>query len=82
MQHGGMAPGVMSAANEVAVEAFLTGGLRFLQIAQLVEETLDAAGKRGLLSEAGDLSAVLAADAAARDLALNLLREQPWKARS
>jgi 1-deoxy-D-xylulose-5-phosphate reductoisomerase len=82
MQHGGMAPGVLSAANEIAVEAFLTGGLRFLQIAQLVEETLDAAGKRGLLSEAGDLSAVLAADAAARDLALNLLREQPWKARS
>ena len=81
MQHGGMAPGVLSAANEIAVEAFLTGKLGFLQIAQLVAETLEAAGKRGLLSGAGDLSAVLAADSAARDLALILLRERAWAVR-
>jgi 1-deoxy-D-xylulose-5-phosphate reductoisomerase len=81
MQHGGMAPGVLSAANEIAVDAFLTGKLGFLQIAQLVAETLEAAGKRGLLSGAGDLSAVLAADSAARDLALILLRERAWAAR-
>jgi 1-deoxy-D-xylulose-5-phosphate reductoisomerase len=81
MQHGGMAPGVLSAANEIAVDAFLTGKLGFLQIAQLVAETLEAAGTRGLLSGAGDLSAVLAADSAARDLALILLRERAWAAR-
>ena len=43
MQRGGMAPAVLNAANEVAVEAFLTRRMGFLQIAQLVAETLDMA---------------------------------------
>ena len=37
---GGMAPTIMNAANEIAVEAFLGGGLRYLQISNLVEEML------------------------------------------
>ena len=45
---GGMAPAVLNAANEVAVEAFLAGRLGFLQIAQLVAETLETADRRGL----------------------------------
>jgi 1-deoxy-D-xylulose-5-phosphate reductoisomerase len=73
MQQGGMAPAVLNAANEVAVEAFLTGRLGFLQIAQLVAETLEMADSRGLLGEATDLTGVLATDASARRLALNLL---------
>jgi 1-deoxy-D-xylulose 5-phosphate reductoisomerase len=73
MQEGGMAPAVLNAANEVAVEAFLTGRLGFLQIAQLVAETLEMADGRGLLGEATDLTGVLATDASARQLALNLL---------
>jgi 1-deoxy-D-xylulose-5-phosphate reductoisomerase len=73
MQQGGMAPAVLNAANEVAVEAFLTGRLGFLQIAQLVAETLEMADGRGLLGEATDLTGVLATDASARRLALNLL---------
>jgi 1-deoxy-D-xylulose-5-phosphate reductoisomerase len=73
MQQGGMAPAVLNAANEVAVEAFLAGRLRFLQIAQLVAETLQMADARGLLGEATELGEVLATDAAARQLALNLL---------
>ena len=82
MQQGGMAPAVLNAANEVAVEAFLAGGLGFLQIAQLVAETLEMAHGRGLLGEATELGEVLATDAAARQLALNLLgkmgtREMP-----
>jgi 1-deoxy-D-xylulose-5-phosphate reductoisomerase len=64
---------VLSAANEVAVEGFLTRRIGFLQIAQLVAETLDMAEGRNLLAEVDDLSAVLAVDAAARGLALNLL---------
>ena len=82
LQQGGMAPAVLSAANEIAVDAFLTGRLGFLQIAQLVADTLEAAGKRGPLSDAAALSAALGADAAARDLALNLLRGQTRAARS
>ena len=45
MQRGGMAPAVLNAANEVAVEAFLARRIGFLQIAQLVAETLRA-GRR------------------------------------
>jgi len=73
MQRGGMAPAVLNAANEVAVEAFLAGRLGFLQIAQLVAETLELAEGRNVLGEAADLDTVLATDAEARALALNLL---------
>ena len=78
MQAGGMAPAVLNAANEVAVEAFLTGRLKFLHIAQLVAETLETAAARGLLAGPTDLNAVLAADAAARELALFLLGSRAW----
>jgi 1-deoxy-D-xylulose-5-phosphate reductoisomerase len=37
---GGTAPCTLNAANEVAVHAFLTGRLRFLDIAVVIEETL------------------------------------------
>jgi 1-deoxy-D-xylulose-5-phosphate reductoisomerase len=73
MHQGGLAPAVLNAANEVAVEAFLAGRLGFLQIAQLVAETLELADARGVLGEAEDLETVLATDTAARKLALNLL---------
>src|SRR5215468_783149 len=73
MQRGGMAPAVLNAANEVAVEAFLGKRLGFLQIPQLVAETLELAEAGGLLGEATGLDGVLAADASARRLALNML---------
>jgi 1-deoxy-D-xylulose-5-phosphate reductoisomerase len=73
LRQGGMAPAVLNAANEVAVEAFLAGRVSFLQIAQLVEETLEVASTRGLTDKAPDLAAVLAADAAARVLAVDVL---------
>ena len=38
---GGTAPCTLNAANEVAVHAFLAGGLRFLDIARVIEGTLD-----------------------------------------
>jgi 1-deoxy-D-xylulose-5-phosphate reductoisomerase len=78
MRNGGMAPAVLNAANEVAVDAFLTGRLKFLHIAQLVAETLEMADARGLLAEAKDLGAVLATDVAARELALILLEDRTW----
>src|SRR5215470_1202285 len=73
MQRGGMAAAVLNAANEIAVEAFLAERLGFLQIAQLVAETLAEGEARGLIVESADLAAVLEIDAAARRLALNLL---------
>ncbi len=38
---GGTAPCVLNAANEIAVHAFLAGGLPFLGIAAVIEETLE-----------------------------------------
>ena len=62
---GGAAPAILSAANEVAVEAFLAGRLGFLEIVEIAEIVLDALGA----PEAASLDAVLAHDAAARRLA-------------
>jgi 1-deoxy-D-xylulose-5-phosphate reductoisomerase len=78
METGGMAPGVLNAANEVAVEAFLSGRVGFLGIAHLVAEAFDVAAGRGLLAEAEDVAAVLAADAATRQLTLHLLEGRAW----
>ncbi|MEN3026770.1 MAG: 1-deoxy-D-xylulose-5-phosphate reductoisomerase [Chlorobiota bacterium] len=40
LRHGGSAPAVLNAANEVAVAAFLRGAIRFVDIPRLVEEAL------------------------------------------
>jgi 1-deoxy-D-xylulose-5-phosphate reductoisomerase len=65
---GGTAPAVFNAANEVAVEAFVTGHLPFLGIAELVARTLAAYPAR----EPGSLAEVLAADGEARRTASRL----------
>jgi 1-deoxy-D-xylulose-5-phosphate reductoisomerase len=61
-RQGGSAPAWLSAANEVAVESFLAGGLRWVDIAAVVEATLE--GWRD--EQIDQVDAVLAADAAAR----------------
>ncbi|MGE5385906.1 MAG: 1-deoxy-D-xylulose-5-phosphate reductoisomerase [Betaproteobacteria bacterium] len=68
---GGMAPAVLNAANEVAVEAFLERRLGFLDIPRVVEVTLNAVQTH----TASDLAGVLAADAAARIYAANTISE-------
>jgi 1-deoxy-D-xylulose-5-phosphate reductoisomerase len=73
LEQGGAAPAVLNAANEVAVAAFLDRKLGFLQIAQLVADTLERAAARGLLAEPHSLEDVLTVDAAARALARELL---------
>jgi 1-deoxy-D-xylulose-5-phosphate reductoisomerase len=59
---GGSAPAWLSAANEVAVEAFLAGALSWTGIADVVAETLDAWPD----APVDDVESVLAADADAR----------------
>jgi 1-deoxy-D-xylulose-5-phosphate reductoisomerase len=39
---GGTMPAAMNAANEVAVDAFLNGGIRFVEIADVIRSTMDA----------------------------------------
>jgi 1-deoxy-D-xylulose-5-phosphate reductoisomerase len=41
LREGGTAPAVLNAANEVAVEAFLTGEIPFLEIPAVIRATLD-----------------------------------------
>lgn len=65
LQSGGGAPTILSAANEVAVQAFLDRRIGFLDIERIVEETLTALPHRPLR----DLAAVREADADARRVA-------------
>jgi len=62
LQSGGDAPAVLNAANEVAVAAFLEGRLRFVDIARLVEATLE----RVSLAPSHSLEALLDRDEEAR----------------
>jgi 1-deoxy-D-xylulose-5-phosphate reductoisomerase len=70
---GGTAPAILSAANEVAVEAFLARKIGFLDIARNVADTLEAAEGRGCLAAPACLADILAADAEGRRLAQSLL---------
>ncbi|MGE0810894.1 MAG: 1-deoxy-D-xylulose-5-phosphate reductoisomerase [Immundisolibacter sp.] len=63
---GGTAGAVLNAANEVAVQAFLDGRLGFTGIAVVVDHTLNALPA----APADSLDAILAADGAARRIAL------------
>jgi 1-deoxy-D-xylulose-5-phosphate reductoisomerase len=62
LRAGGASPAVLNAANEVAVEAFLSARLPFTSIPHVIEETLGALAP----GAAQDLQAVLDADAQAR----------------
>ena len=70
MRTGGVATAVLNAANEVAVEAFLTRRLPFTGIAAVIESTLG----RIPMTPVNTLDDVLAADTAARDVAQGIIR--------
>ncbi len=67
LRSGGLAPTILNAANEVAVQAFLGRKIGFLDIARVVEGTLSADNARD--QAAGDLEGIMAADRHARVLA-------------
>jgi 1-deoxy-D-xylulose-5-phosphate reductoisomerase len=69
LRSGGLAPTVLNAANEIAVQAFLDHRIGFLDIPKVVGETLNADAGRGSNGHAYDLSTVLGTDARARVLA-------------
>jgi 1-deoxy-D-xylulose-5-phosphate reductoisomerase len=66
---GGTAPCVLNAANEVAVHAFLAGTLGFLDIARVIEGTLDSSEQQPLRR----FEDLYEADAEARRLATGLV---------
>jgi 1-deoxy-D-xylulose-5-phosphate reductoisomerase len=61
-------PAVMNAANEIAVEAFLEGRIGFMQIAEVIERTMDAHQPHNLKS----IEEVLLADRWGRDRARDI----------
>ena len=71
LEAGGTAPAILNAANEVAVQAFLEGQLRFPDIATVISEALERVCVRSIQ----DLSCVLEADALARVEASKFARE-------
>ena len=74
-EQGGTAPAVYNAANEVCVEAFRTGRLRFVDIIPTVAATLAAHGVGS--SEHLTVNDVLAADSWARAEASRLIEKDP-----
>ena len=74
MAAGGTMPAVLSAANEIAVGAFVDGAIRFGRIPEVIERTMHAVPVQTL-----SLDAVRAADARAREAAravVSRLRER------
>jgi 1-deoxy-D-xylulose-5-phosphate reductoisomerase len=69
LRSGGLAPTVLNAANEIAVQAFLDHRIGFLDISKVVGETLSVDAGRSSNGHAYDLSTVLGTDARARVLA-------------
>ncbi|TAK47963.1 MAG: 1-deoxy-D-xylulose-5-phosphate reductoisomerase [Betaproteobacteria bacterium] len=76
LRAGGSSPAILNAANEVAVEAFLCGRLRFTAIARVIAETLQQVP----CGDADSLEAVLEADARARRAATALAARRQGKA--
>jgi 1-deoxy-D-xylulose-5-phosphate reductoisomerase len=71
LRHGGAAPAVVNAANEVAVQAFLDGAIGFLDIPAVLRRVLD----RHANDPASSLEEVLAADSRARETAARALAQ-------
>jgi 1-deoxy-D-xylulose-5-phosphate reductoisomerase len=69
---GGTAPCILNAANEIAVHSFLNGRLRFLEIAAVIEETLERLPSGPVHS----FDALAQADGEARRIASELVAER------
>lgn len=69
MEAGGVANGIFNAANEIAVEAFVSGKLKFVEISSVIEKTLESLE----LVEPNSLEEVLHYDQLARQTANQLI---------
>ncbi|MEN9942448.1 MAG: hypothetical protein RLZZ91_449 [Bacteroidota bacterium] len=69
LEQGGNAPCILNAANEIAVARFLNDEIKFLQIAETVEKTLQQASFIAKPS----LEELIASDAEARGIAASIL---------
>ena len=80
LRTGSGATTVLNAANEVAVAAFVERKIGFTGIAALVEATLDAAARRGVMREPASIADAILVDHNSRSLSKDLLPEIAAKA--
>jgi 1-deoxy-D-xylulose-5-phosphate reductoisomerase len=73
---GSWATNILNAANEVAVAAYLAGTIGFLEIARMVEETIERAAAQGLDKAPATIRDALALDREGRRLATGLLAKR------
>ncbi len=69
VERGGVYPATLNAANEVAVASFLSGGVKFLEIAAVTEHVLNEIGRRNGPAKLTSLEEAVFADEEARRLA-------------
>ena len=72
IQDGGAKPAILNAANEIAVAAFLAGAIGYLDIAALVEQTLDGYNANSTMTSLENLFSI---DAAARAYSRELMKK-------
>ncbi len=72
MEACGVAPGVFNAANEIAVDAFVKERIKFVEIAKIVEKTLEKIDN----TEPVSIEEVLDYDTQARAIAANIIANQ------
>ena len=75
MEKGGNLPCVMNAANEIAVAAFLRDALGFLQIAEVIEATMNQVA----FESQPDIKAYQESDEAARQITSQLIQKSDVK---
>jgi len=71
MRAGGIMPAVLNAANEIAVQAFLDNKIAFMAISSVVESAL----KQIVYKDALDIETIVKADADARDVAVETVKD-------
>jgi 1-deoxy-D-xylulose-5-phosphate reductoisomerase len=76
LEVGGWATNILNAANEIAVAAFLSGKIGFLEIAGTVEDTLAMAEKLGAGVDPASAEEALLLDGEGRRIALELIGDR------
>jgi 1-deoxy-D-xylulose-5-phosphate reductoisomerase len=71
ISRGGNMPCILNAANEIAVKAFLDNNIKFTQMPEIVEYTME----NSLYSASPDLDFLEATDASARETALSYINK-------
>jgi len=73
LEAGGWATNILNAANEIAVAAYLAGTIGFLEIARVVEQSIERAAVEGLVQSPTTIKDALALDKEGRRIAAGLM---------